>query len=117
MENLGNPTPPSKGTQKMVQQIGRLSREMPFCHFFQHKCTAVGFLVRVRVMPNEVLPTMRCNLTVHTKQTTGTLHIHSQHVENWPQLGFYSSAQTTVPEVDQISNKSWLRFKGARASL
>lgn len=117
MENLGNPTPPPKGTQKMVQQIGRLSREMPFCHFFQHKCTAVGFLVRVRVMPNEVLPTMRCNLTVHMKQMTGILHIHSQHVENWPQLGFYSSAQTTVPEVDQISNKSWLRFKGARASL
>lgn len=35
---------------------------------------------------------------------------------NLPQPGFYYPVQMMVPEVDQISNKSWLRFKGARAT-
>jgi len=51
------------------------------------------------------------------KKATQTFHVYSQHVVNLPQLDFYYSFQMTVPEVDQISNKSWLCVKGARASL
>lgn len=88
-----------------------------FCSFFKHKHMAVDLLARIGVIPIQLLRPEEKNTLYMWKKTTGTFNIYSRQMVDLPLLGFYYWVQTTVPEVAQISNKSWLRFKGARASL
>lgn len=115
LDFLLSSTPLPKGTQKKkIQQIREFSWKI---HGFAISLNTNAWLwiswlgsVSHQHRVETTTPNIR-------KSSTQGFHIYPWHVVNLPQFGFYCSVQIMVPEVDQISNKCWLCFKGARATL